>query len=429
MEYDFSIPTDRRDTDSYKWDSAPEADIIPLWVADMDFETFPGITEALQRRVAHGIFGYTRVPEAYYEAVCRWFGKRHGWHINREHIIYTSGVVPAVSAVIKALTLPGDQVIVQGPVYNCFFSSIRNNGCEMVSNSLIYNKEELRYEIDFDDLERKLKHERARLMLLCNPHNPGGRVWTRDELTRVAELCRKYGVRVVSDEIHCELTLYDNEYVPFGSLPDELSRDSITCCSPSKAFNTAGLQIANIVCRDAEVRNRIDRAININEVCDVNPFGVIALQAAYSDEGYEWLKQLRKYISANYDLLLERFARELPKCKVMRMEGTYLAWIDCSELHISSDEIEEMLMHENKVWVNAGSMYGAEGAAFIRINMACTSELLNEGISDILPIPGDLSKIRLVVNEADAAKAEEILAAGFDQEEFDTESAKRRKKP
>lgn len=384
MEYDFSRPTDRRGTDSYKWDSAPEADIIPLWVADMDFETFPGITEALQRRVAHGIFGYTRVPEAYYEAVCRWFKKRHGWHINREDIIYTSGVVPAVSAVIKALTLPGDQVIVQGPVYNCFFSSIRNNGCEMVSNSLIYNKEELRYEIDFDDLERKLKHERARLMLLCNPHNPGGRVWTRDELTRVAELCHKYGVRVVSDEIHCELTLYDNEYVPFGSLPDELSRDSITCCSPSKAFNTAGLQIANIVCRDAEVRNRIDRAININEVCDVNPFGVIALQAAYSDEGYEWLTQLRKYISANYDLLLERFARELPKCKVMRMEGTYLAWVDCSELHISSDEIEEMLMHENKVWVNAGSMYGAEGAAFIRINMACTSELLNEGITRIV---------------------------------------------
>lgn len=389
MEYDFSRPTDRRGTDSYKWDSAPETDIIPLWVADMDFETFPCITEALQRRVAHGIFGYTRVPEAYYEAVCRWFKKRHGWHINREDIIYTSGVVPAVSAVIKALTLPGDQVIVQGPVYNCFFSSIRNNGCETVSNSLIYNKEELHYEIDFDDLERKLKHERARLMLLCNPHNPGGRVWTRDELTRVAELCRKYGVRVVSDEIHCELTLYDNEYVPFGSLPDELSRDSITCCSPSKAFNTAGLQIANIVCRDAEVRNRIDRAININEVCDVNPFGVIALQAAYSDEGYEWLTQLRKYISANYDLLLERFARELPKCKVMRIEGTYLAWIDCSELHIPSDEIEKMLMHENKVWVNAGSMYGAEGAAFIRINMACTSELLNEGITRIVNGLGD----------------------------------------
>lgn len=384
MEYDFSRPTERRGTDSYKWDSAPETDIIPLWVADMDFETFPAITEALQRRVAHGIFGYTRVPEAYYEAVCKWFGKHHGWHINREDIIYTSGVVPAVSAVIKALTLPGDQVIVQGPVYNCFFSSIRNNGCEMVSNSLIYNKEELRYEIDFDDLERKLAHERARLMLICNPHNPGGRVWTRDELTRVAELCRKYGVRVVSDEIHCELTLYDNEYVPFGSLPDELSHGSITCCSPSKAFNTAGLQIANIVCRDAEVRNRIDRTININEVCDVNPFGVIALQAAYSDEGYEWLTQLRAYISSNYDLLRERFARELPKCKVMRMEGTYLAWIDCSELHISSDEIEEMLMHENKVWVNAGSMYGTEGAAFIRINMACTSELLNEGITRIV---------------------------------------------
>ena len=222
--------------------------------------------------------------------------------------------------------------------------------------------------------------------LYLDPANAEVRAFIADA---VAELCRKYGVRVVSDEIHCELTLYDNEYVPFGSLPDELSRDSITCCSPSKAFNTAGLQIANIVCRDAEVRNRIDRAININEVCDVNPFGVIALQAAYSDEGYEWLTQLRKYISANYDLLLERFARELPKCKVMRMEGTYLAWIDCSELHIPSEEIEEILMHENKVWVNAGSMYGAEGAAFIRINMACTSELLNEGITRIVNGLGD----------------------------------------
>ena len=389
MKYDFDKVTPRRGTNSYKWDSTDDKEVLPMWVADMDFPTAPCIINALKKRVEHGIFGYTRVPEEYYDAVISWFSRRHHWKPRREWFIYTSGVVPALSAVIKALTNVGDKVLTLTPVYNCFFSSIRNNGCEMVSNSLIYNKEELRYEIDFDDLERKLKHERARLMLLCNPHNPGGRVWTRDELTRVAELCRKYGVRVVSDEIHCELTLYDNEYVPFGSLPDELSRDSITCCSPSKAFNTAGLQIANIVCRDAEVRNRIDRAININEVCDVNPFGVIALQAAYSDEGYEWLTQLRKYISANYDLLLERFARELPKCKVMRMEGTYLAWIDCSELHIPSDEIEKMLMHENKVWVNAGSMYGAEGAAFIRINMACTSELLNEGITRIVNGLGD----------------------------------------
>ena len=373
----------RFDTDSYKWDSAPSRDIIPLWVADMDFVTYPGITEALQKRVAHGIFGYTRVPDSYYDAVCRWFSKHHGWNINPGDIIYTSGVVPAISAVIKALTLPGDQVIVQGPVYNCFYSSIRNNGCEMVSNSLIYNKETLRYQIDFDDLEEKLSHERARLFLLCNPHNPGGRVWTREELMRIAQLCRKHSVRVISDEIHCELTLHDNRYTPFGSLPDELSCGSVTCCSPSKAFNIAGLQIANIVCRDREVRERIDRAININEVCDVNPFGVIALQAAYTDGGAEWLSELRAYLTANYELLLERFAADMPEFPVMRMEGTYLAWVDCSVLKESSEEIEQRLMRDNKVWVNAGSMYGKEGEHFIRINMACPWERLDEGLRRI----------------------------------------------
>ena len=380
MTYDFSKPTQRRGTDSYKWDSAPASDIIPLWVADMDFITYPGITEALQKRVAHGIFGYTRVPDSYYDAVCRWFALRHGWQISKDDIVYTSGVVPAISAVIKALTLPGDQVIVQGPVYNCFYSSIRNNGCETVSNSLVYNRERLRYEIDFDDLERKLSHERARLFLLCNPHNPGGRVWTRDELTRVAELCLKHGVRVVSDEIHCELTLHDNRYTPFGSLPDELSRGSITCCSPSKAFNTAGLQIANIVCRDAKVRERIDRAININEVCDVNPFGVIALQAAYTDGGAEWLDELRQYLTGNYEMLRNFFAEHMPHLPVMRMEGTYLAWVDCSALPEPSEQIEERLMRENRVWVNAGSMYGKEGEHFIRINMACPRQRLEEGL-------------------------------------------------
>ena len=380
----FDKPTIRRHTNSYKWDSAPSDDIIPLWVADMDFETYPAITEALQRRVAHGIFGYTHVPNAYYEAVVKWFDTHHGWTFTTNDIICTSGVVPALSAVIKALTLPGDQVIVQGPVYNCFFSSIRNNGCEMVSNSLIYNKVERRYEIDFDLLDRQLSHERARLMLLCNPHNPGGRVWSRDELVRVAELCHKHGVRVVSDEIHCELTLHNNCYTPFGTLPDELSYGSITCCSPSKAFNTAGLQIANIVCRDSQVRERIDRAININEVCDVNPFGVEALMAAYTDGGYEWLTELRTYLSTNYDRLVARFEEELPQCPVMRMEGTYLAWVDCSAIGISSEEIEERLMKEYGVWVNAGSMYGREGEPFIRINMACPWQRLDEGLNRII---------------------------------------------
>ena len=383
MIYDFSKPTCRRGTNSYKWDSATGDDIIPLWVADMDFETYPGITEALRRRVDHAIFGYTRVPDGYYDAVCRWFEERHGWRFHRDDIIYTSGVVPAISAIIKALTLTGDQVVVMGPVYNCFFSSIRNNGCELSSSPLIYNKALLRYEIDFHDLEQRLSHERARLLLLCNPHNPGGRVWSRDELERVAVLCKKHGVRVVSDEIHCELTLGDHRYTPFGTLPDDLSYGSVTCCSPSKAFNIAGLQIANIVCRDAAVRERIDRAININEVCDVNPFGILALQAAYSDGGYEWLCQLRAYLTENYRRLRDLFARELPHLPVMNMEGTYLAWVDCSSLGESSEHIEERLMRENRVGVNAGSMYGKEGEGFIRINMACPWSRLEEGIKRI----------------------------------------------
>ena len=383
MTTDFSQLTQRRGTDSYKWDSAPSPEVIPLWVADMDFETAPVIRRALEKRVAHGIFGYTRVPDSYYEATCRWFAERHQWRFSASDIICTSGVVPAISAIIKALTLPGDQVIVLTPVYNCFFSSIRNNGCETVSCPLIYNKEVLRYEIDFDSLDRRLSHERARLMLLCNPHNPGGRVWTRDELTRVAQLCRKHGVRVISDEIHCELTLADNTYVPFGSLPEELSAEAIVCCSPTKAFNIAGLQIANIVCRNAAVRERINRAININEVCDVNPFGVVALQAAYSDEGAAWLADLRAYLTDNYRFTADFFSSHLPQFPMMRMEGTYLAWIDCSALPLGSEEIEERLMREHAVWVNAGEMYGAEGRHFIRINFACPRRRLEEGLRRI----------------------------------------------
>lgn len=393
MVYDFDKLTSRRHTNSYKWDSAASDDIIPLWVADMDFETYPAITAALRQRVEHGIFGYTRVPKEYYEAVCQWFAKWHGWNIRHDDIIYTSGVVPALSAIIKALTLTGDQVIVQGPVYNCFYSSIRNNGCEMVSNALVYDKETMRYEMDFDDLEQRLSHERARLLLLCNPHNPGGRVWTRAELMRLAELCRKHGVRIVSDEIHCELTLGECSYTPLLSLPEELVGGCVACCSPSKAFNTAGLQIANIVCRDEDVRQRIDRAININEVCDVNPFGVEALIAAYTDGGHEWLQELRAYLTANYNRLLDRLAHELPQCPVMKMEGTYLAWVDCSALHMPSHLIEERLMNEYGVWVNAGSMYGSEGEQFIRINMACPWQRLNEGLSRVIKGLTDLQKI------------------------------------
>lgn len=289
MKYNFDEQIERRKTNSYKWDSIPNQDVLPMWVADMDFRTAQPVVNALQRRITHGIFGYTRVPDEYYDAVINWFSRRHGWKINRNWFIYTSGVVPAISAIIKALTVPGDKVLVQTPVYNCFFSSIRNNGCEIVYSPLVYANNT--YTIDFNDLESKVSDPKVKLMLLCNPHNPVGRVWKREELEQIGEICIKNNVTIISDEIHCELVYPGYFYTPFASISDDFLKSSVTCISPSKAFNIAGLQIANIVCADESIKSKIDRAINDNEVCDVNPFGVIATQAAYN-EGEEWLTQL-----------------------------------------------------------------------------------------------------------------------------------------
>uniref|UniRef100_UPI003FEF2110 MalY/PatB family protein n=1 Tax=Candidatus Limisoma sp. TaxID=3076476 RepID=UPI003FEF2110 len=380
MKYDFDKTIDRRATNSYKWDSAPEG-VLPMWVADMDFRTAPAIIDALQKRVAHGIFGYTRVPDAYYDAVTSWFSRRHGWDIDREWIIYTSGVVPAVSAVIKALTVPGDKVIVQTPVYNCFFSSIRNNGCEIVSNPLRRTADT--YEMDFDALERCAADPRTKVMLLCNPHNPAGRVWTPDELTRLGNICLRNGVTVVSDEIHCELVYQGFRYTPFASLSDAFLHRSVTCVSPSKAFNIAGLQIANIVAFDNDLRSRIDKAININEVCDVNPFGVAATIAAYN-EGEEWLNQLVDYLHGNYEAMAEFCRRELPEFPITRLEGTYLVWMDCSSLGMPSDALEHALLDDARLWLNAGTMYGAEGEGYMRWNIACPRSVMLDGLNRFL---------------------------------------------
>lgn len=380
MKYDFDKTIDRRATNSYKWDSAPEG-VLPMWVADMDFRTAPAIIDALQKRVVHGIFGYTRVPDAYYDAVTSWFSRRHGWDIDREWIINTSGVVPAVSAVIKALTVPGDKVIVQTPVYNCFFSSIRNNGCEIVSNPLRRTADT--YEMDFDALERCAADPRAKVMLLCNPHNPAGRVWTPDELTRLGNICLRNGVTVVADEIHCELVYQGFKYTPFASLSDAFLHRSVTCVSPSKAFNIAGLQIANIVAFDNDLRSRIDKAININEVCDVNPFGVAATIAAYN-EGEEWLNQLVDYLHGNYEAMAEFCRRELPEFPITRLEGTYLVWMDCSSLGMPSDALEHALLEDARLWLNAGTMYGAEGEGYMRWNIACPRSVMLDGLNRFL---------------------------------------------
>lgn len=377
MYYDFDEIIPRRNTRSYKWDSTDDDRVLPLWVADMDFRTAQPVVDALARRVQHGIFGYVRVPDEYYAAVTGWFARRHGWHIEREWIVYTSGVVPALSVIIKALTRPGDGVVVQTPVYNCFFSSIRNNGCRVVTNPLLY--EANTYRIDFDDLERKTADPSVKLMHLCNPHNPAGRVWSRDELRRIGEICRHNGVKVVADEIHCELVYQGHTYTPFASIDESLLQNSITCLSPSKAFNLAGLQIANIVSCDEAVRQAIDRAININEVCDVNPFGIEATIAAYN-EGEEWLTQLLDYLKGNYDFMCRFFRTFLPQIPVTKLEGTYLVWTDCRALRLDSDTLQARLLKQAGLWLNSGTMYGAEGEGFVRWNIACPRSVLHEAL-------------------------------------------------
>lgn len=375
MKYNFDELTERRNTGCVKWDSDNDPDMLPLWVADMDFQTAPSVKEAVMSRAATGIYGYVRVPDSYYEALTRWFDTRHGWHIDRDRVIYTSGVVPALSAIIKALVKPGEGVIIQTPAYNCFFSSVRNNHAIEIDNPLkrIETASGFTYEIDFEDLEAVASRPETRLLLLCNPQNPTGRVWTRAELEQVRDICRRNGVRVLSDEIHCELIHKGYEYIPYATIDPE----AVVCCSPSKAFNTAGLQTANIVCPDTETRDLIDRAINDNEVCDINPFGVVALEAAYND-GEEWLDALNNYLEDNYRYLRETLGSAFPQLRICDSQATYLAWIDIRPLCISSDNLDKLLRKNGKVHINSGTMYAGDG--YMRINYACPRLRLTEAL-------------------------------------------------
>ncbi len=384
-KYNFDEPIIRRGTNCVKWDERPEEGVIPLWVADMDFRVAPAIQRAIERRAAQGVFGYTHVPEAYYDAIISWFSRRHQWTIEREDILYTIGVVPAVSCAIKAMTLPGEKVLVLSPIYNCFFSCIRNNGCEILESSLVEGGSSS-YEVNWQDFEAKCADEKTTVFLLCNPHNPGGRVWTREELERMNDICMKHGVRVISDEIHGELIMPGYRFQPFAAVSEACHDNCVVCNSPSKSFNIAGLQTANIICHDTALRRRINRAININEVCELNPFGPEALIAAYN-ESEDWIDELCQYIKGNFDTLCTFFAERLPQLKVMPLEGTYLAWVDIRALGISSDELTERLYQEAKVWVASGTIYSpTAGEGFIRINMACPRALLMEGLERIVKL-------------------------------------------
>lgn len=384
MKYDFDKIVPRRGTNSVKWDVAKEDGVIPMWVADMDFQAAPCIRQALKERVDHGVFGYTLVPNSYYESIISWFDRRHQWKIDRNWILYTSGVVPAISAIIKALTEPGDKVLVQTPVYNCFFSSIRNNGCTTAENALVRKGNS--YEIDFDDFERLAADEKTKIFLLCNPHNPAGRVWTPDELSRMNDICLRHGVKVIADEIHCELVMPGYKFTPFAAVSKACQDNCITTNSPTKSFNIAGLQIANIITNNDIIKRKIDRAININEVCDVNPFGVIALQAAYN-EGESWIDQLNLYLWENYKVLKGFFQEHLPKLKVLKLEGTYLVWVDISATGLKADELTNELLQQGKVMVNSGTMYGkTTGANYLRLNIAMPRSLMLEALQRIAQV-------------------------------------------
>ncbi|MDR0419823.1 MAG: pyridoxal phosphate-dependent aminotransferase [Prevotellaceae bacterium] len=385
MKYDFDEIVIRKNTNSYKWDAVADNDVLPMWVADMDFRTAPPIIEALHRRVEHGVFGYTKVPQAYYNAIILWFQRRHSFAIDREWILFTSGVVPALSAIIKALTVPGDRVLVQTPVYNCFFSSIRNDECEMVPNELIYK--DGTYSIDFDGLEQKAANPKVKLMLLCNPHNPVGRVWTSEELERIGEICFRNNVIVVSDEIHCDLVYNGHIHIPFASIGEKFLQNSVTCIAPTKTFNLAGIQVANIVAKDEEVRKKIDKSLNVNEVCEINAFAIEALVAAYT-EGEDWLEQLKEYLHENYKVLTRFLKDYLPQLSVLPLEATYLAWVDCSALKKTSEKIVKELLEKEKLWVNEGVMYGEAGKDFIRINIATRRENLVKGLEKIRKLYG-----------------------------------------
>lgn len=382
--YNFDEIVNRRGTNCVKWDVENEDGIIPMWVADMDFPAAPAIRKAVEARAKHGVYGYTIVPDSYYRAITSWFKRRHGWTIDKEWIIYTTGVIPAISAAIKALTMPGEQVLIQTPVYNCFFSSIKNQGCQILENPLKRNGNS--YVVDWDDFERKCADEKTTVFLLCNPHNPSGRVWTKAELARMNEICLRHRVAVVSDEIHCELVMPGNKFTPFAAVNEDCKNNGVTLNSPTKNFNIAGLQIANIVCANPVWRRRIDRAINIFEVCDVNPFSPVALEAAYNDSE-NWMDELNEYLFANYQLLCDTFAKELPQYEVMRLEGTYLVWVDVRPSGLSSDEVAEKLLKEGKVQVNSGTMYGqTTGEGYVRINIACPRATLIEGLKRMVDV-------------------------------------------
>ncbi len=382
MKYNFDEVINRRDTEAVKWAQLPNIpkDAIPLWVADMDFRSPIEVIQAMQNRVEHGLFGYPLIPEEYYQSIIDWMQNRHRWTIEKKWIVRVPGVVPAMNLSVRAFLRPGDKVLIQRPVYPPFSQSIERNGTQIVNNPLRLN--DTRYEIDFDDFENKAKDPSVKIFFLCNPHNPVGRVWSREELERLGQICLKYNVLVFSDEIHQDLVYRGYTHIPFASLSPDLANICITATAPSKTFNVAGLHAANIIIENETLRKEFIREIDRVAVGNLNILGIVATAAAYT-HGAAWLEQVMDYIEANKDYVIRFIEERLPMLKVIHPEATYLLWIDCRNLGLDNMQLKDFMLHKAGLWVNDGYTYGEEGSGWIRLNIACSRKILEQAMHQL----------------------------------------------
>lgn len=376
MNYDFDTVINRRGTNSLKWDVGD--DELPMWVADMDFKTAPPVAAAIAKRAQSGVFGYEIVPDDWYAALIGWWSRRHDFKIERDWLCFCTGVVPAITSAVKRVTNLGDNVVIQTPVYNIFFHSVENTGRHVLENKLLYKGGS--YAIDFDDLEKKLAHPLTTMFILCNPHNPAGRIWTKDELKKIGSLCQRYGVTVLSDEIHCDLTEPGVQYTPFASVSEECKNNSITCIAPSKAFNLAGLQSAAVIVPCEKLRHQIVRGLNSDEVAEPNSFAVTGAIAAWG-EGEEWLDALRAHISQNRKTALAFLKERLPMITATEQTATYLLWLDCSEICTDTRPLCDHIRKTTGLYITAGGQYRGDGKTFVRINVACPGATLTDGLN------------------------------------------------
>ncbi len=379
----FDEVIDRRNSRCRKWDNVEEVfgthDILPLWIADMDFAAPPGVVDAINRAARHRIYGYHTRPQSFYQAAVDWVGRRHGWQVKLEWVINAPGVVPSIIAAILALTDPGDEVIIQPPVYPPFFSCVTKNGRQLVENPL--RCADGRYEMDFDDLERKIS-SKTKMLILCSPHNPVGRVWTQAELTRLNEICLQHDIIVLADEIHSDLVFKGHKHIPVAALHDDAQRNTVTCISPSKTFNIAGFYTSYVIIADQSKRKKFLRVLEALEISQGNSFGVIAAEAAYRT-GEGWLEDLLPYLEANADFMADYIAENIPGISMSKPEGTYLGWLDCRGLTIDSRDLKEFFVRKAKVGLNDGRTFGVQGEGFVRLNFGCPRSTLAEGLERI----------------------------------------------